>query len=245
MQTFRALSAILSYPSQPFLDALDEIGAVIEREALAPPVERRALLALLEQFKGRDLYELQEQYGLLFDRTRSLSLHLFEHVHGESRDRGQAMIDLKAVYEAKDLHPDPRELPDFLPLFLEFASLLDLEAARELLEQPAHVFTALAERLRKRDSGFEVVFLALIAIARAKPDAALLEVLRAEPDPAPDDFEALDAAYDEAPVDFGEGDDPANCGKDTLAAKLRQARRPAPGLETKGQRPVFTHSTNI
>lgn len=245
MQTFKALSAILSYPSQELLDAIDEIGAVIEREALAPQSERRALLALLEEFKGRDLYDLQEQYGLLFDRTRSLSLHLFEHVHGESRDRGQAMIDLKAVYEAKGLNPDPRELPDFLPLFLEFASLLDLDEARELLEQPAHVLTALAERLNKRNSGFAAVFRALVAIACTKPDAALLEVLRGEPDPAPDDLEALDAAYEDAAVDFGQDDDPANCGKDTLAAKLRQARRPAPGLETQGQRPVFTHSTNV
>jgi nitrate reductase delta subunit len=245
MQTFKALSAILSYPSQEFLDAIDAIGVVIEREALAPPTERHALLALLEEFKGRDLYDLQEQYGLLFDRTRSLSLHLFEHVHGESRDRGQAMIDLKAVYEAKGFVSDPRELPDFLPLFLEFASLLDLEEARELLEQPAHVFTALAERLHKRNSGFEAVFLTLVAIACAEPDTALLEVLRAEPDPAPDDLEALDAAYEEAAVDFGKDDDPANCDKDTLAAKLRQARRPAPGLETSGQRPVFTHSTTV
>ena len=243
MQTFKALSAILSYPSQPFLDALDEIGAVLEKEALAPPRERQALLAMLEAFRGRDLYELQEQYGLLFDRTRSLSLHLFEHVHGESRDRGQAMIDLKAVYQAKGLHSDTSELPDFLPLFLEFASLLELEEARELLEQPAHVFTALAERLRKRGSGFEAVFQALIAIGQAKPDAALLDVLRSEPDPAPDDLEALDAAYEDAAVNFGQEDDPANCGKDTLASKLRQARRPAPGLETHGQRPVFTHST--
>jgi nitrate reductase delta subunit len=245
MQTFKALSAILSYPTEEFVAAIDEIGVAIDREALAPPLERRALLALLEEFKGRDLYDLQEQYGLLFDRTRSLSLHLFEHVHGESRDRGQAMIDLKAVYEAKGFVSDPRELPDFLPMFLEFASLLDLEEARELLEQPSHVFTALAERLRKRSSGFEVVFLILVAIARAEPDSALLEALRSEPDPAPDDLEALDAAYEEAPVDFGQDDDPANCGKDTLAAKLRQARRPAPGLDTSGQRPVFTHSTTV
>jgi nitrate reductase delta subunit len=245
MQTFKALSALLSYPSQDLLDAVDEIGAVIAREALAPPEEQRALLAFLEEFRDRDLYELQELYGLLFDRTRSLSLHLFEHVHGESRDRGQAMIDLKTVYEAKGLLPDSRELPDFLPLFLEFASLLDLEAARELLEQPVHVFIALAERLNKRNSSFEAVFRALVAIACVKPDAALLEVLRGEPDPAPEDFEALDAAYEDAPVDFGQPDDPANCGKDTLAAKLRQARRPAPGLETPQQRPVFTHFTNI
>ncbi len=245
MRTFKALSAILSYPTQDFVDALDEIGAAIELEALAPAPIRRALHGLLDDMKGRDLYDLQEQYGLLFDRTRSLSLHLFEHVHGESRDRGQAMIDLKNVYEKKGLNPDPRELPDFLPLFLEYVSLLEPHEAVEFLEQPAHVFAALGERLRKRESRFEAVFAALVAISQVKPDAALLEVLRAEPDPAPDDFAAMDAAYEEDEIKFGKADDPANCGKDTLSAKLRQGRRPAPGLETPGQRPVFTHSTNV
>ena len=243
MRTFKALSAILSYPTQDFVDALDEIGAMIELEALAPAPVRRALHGLLRDMKGCDLYDLQEQYGLLFDRTRSLSLHLFEHVHGESRDRGQAMIDLQDVYKAKGLDPDARELPDFLPLFLEYLSLLELEEAREFLEQPAHVFAALGERLRKRQSKFEAVFAALVAISQVKPDDALLEVLRSEPDPAPDDFAAMDAAYAEDEVKFGKEDDPANCGKDKLAAKLRQGRRPAPGLETQGQRPVFTHST--
>src|ERR1019366_6214708 len=101
-----------------------------EQEALAPAPISTALLALLDEMKGRDLYDLQEEYGLLFDRTRSLSLHLFEHVHGASRARGQAMIDLKAVYEAKGLNPGPRELPDFLPLFLEYVSLLELQEAQ-------------------------------------------------------------------------------------------------------------------
>ncbi|MEJ2459788.1 MAG: hypothetical protein P8Y58_17260 [Novosphingobium sp.] len=50
--------------------------------------------ALIDDLVTRDLYDAQERYVLLFDRTRKLSLHLFEHVHGESRDRGQAMVDL-------------------------------------------------------------------------------------------------------------------------------------------------------
>src|SRR5208337_1433321 len=110
--------------------------AVIEREALALQDERRALHALLEEFKGRDLYDLQERYVQLFDRTRSRSLHLFEHVHGESRDRGQAMIDLKAQYEQHGLSISAAELPDFVPLFLEYLSTLPLAAACELLGQP-------------------------------------------------------------------------------------------------------------
>ena len=215
--------------------------------AMDPVVYRFAVNKVGTQAELRtgDIYDLQQSYLLLFDRTRSLSLHLFEHVHGESRDRGQALVDLKAVYEENGLMTDTRELPDFLPVFLEYLSLLERQEAQEFLQQPAHVFAALGERLRKRESKFEAVFAALVAISEVKPDAELLEVLRAEPDPAPEDFAAMDAAYEEDEVKFGKEDDPANCGKDTLAAKLRQGRRPAPGLETHSQRPVFTHSTLV
>ncbi len=243
MKIFKAFSALLSYPTVDFVEAIDEIGAVIESDRLLPAAERDALLRLVEDLRGCDLYDLQERYVLLFDRTRSLSLHLFEHVHGESRDRGQAMVDLLALYEAKGLTGAANELPDYTPLFLEFLSTLEPEAALPLLAEPVHVFTALAERLRKRELRYEALFRALVALARAQPDAALLAALREEPDPAPDDLEALDAAYEEAAVGFGAPDD-AECGKDGLAAKLRQARRPAPGVAeaARARRTEFTHS---
>ncbi len=242
MRIFRAFSALLSYPTEDFVAALDEIGEVIANERLVPARERAALLDLVHDLRGCDLYDLQERYVLLFDRTRSLSLHLFEHVHGESRDRGQAMVDLRALYEANGLVGAENELPDFTPLFLEFLSTLDPTQALPLLGEPAHVFTALAERLHKRKSPYEAVFRALTAIAKVQPDEALLALLRAEPDPEPDDFEALDEAYEDAPVDFGApaGD---SCGRDELAAKLRQARRPAPGVAQSVKPPTtFTYS---
>jgi nitrate reductase delta subunit len=242
MKIFKALSALLSYPTADFVAALDEIRATIENEILLPATERGALLHLVDDLRGQDFYDLQESYVLLFDRTRSLSLHLFEHVHGESRDRGQAMVDLRALYESNGLIGAANELPDFTPLFLEFLSTLDPAEALPLLGQPAHVFTILAERLRKRCSLYEAVFRALAAMAQVQPDAALLAVLREEPDPAPDDFAALDAAYEDAPVDFGAPADD-DCGHDSLAAKLRQARRPAPGVvQDKAPRTSFTVS---
>ena len=136
-----------------------------------------------------DIYDLQERYVLLFDRTRSLSLHLFEHVHGESRDRGQAMIDLlSACTRSVGCSCASDELPDFLPLFLEY--LVDAAAAQEaceLLGQPAHIFAALAERLRKRQSPYEAVFRALVALAAAKPKGDEVSALLAVPDPDPND----------------------------------------------------------
>jgi nitrate reductase molybdenum cofactor assembly chaperone NarJ/NarW len=228
MKTFRALSALLQYPTERLVDALDEIADVIDREAVAPRSIRPALVKLFDRLRDGDLYDLQEEYVLLFDRTRSLSLHIFEHVHGESRDRGQALVDLKSVYEARGLMVDTKELPDYLPLFLEFLSLLPRAEARALLAEPAHVFTALAERLARRQSPYEAILRTLLAIAEAIPSADALEALRDEADPAPDDLAALDAAWEEEAVSFGPG---AGGCKDDLAAKIRQGRRPAPGVE--------------
>lgn len=243
MIVLKALSALLTYPTQEMIAALPEIGAAVAASPLLPEPRKKAIGELLEHLAGEDLYEVQEQYGFLFDRTRSLSLHLFEHVHGESRDRGQAMVDLLKLYEEAGFSPVSNELPDYLPLFLEFASTRDPQAAIELIGQPAHVIAALNERLRKRKSPYAAVTGALLALARVKPDEAALAALRAEPDPEPDDLAALDAAWAEEEVSFG----PAaagDCGVDSLAAKLRAARRPAPDMPkaAAAPRPVITRS---
>ena len=246
MRTLKVLSALLTYPTPELIAAGPELKSVLEREAVLPHLERMAVAALINDLAAQDLYEAQERYILLFDRTRSLSLHLFEHVHGESRDRGQAMVDLIQVYEAGGYSPTAAELPDFLPLFLEYAATRTPAEAIELIGQPGHVFAAMRERLAKRASPYEAVFAALAALSRARLDAAALAALRAEPDPEPDDLEALDAAWEEEEVTFGPGAAAAACGTDTLAAKLRQAGRPAPGLEPPpGQRPrtTVTHRT--
>ena len=246
MRTLKVLSALLTYPTPELIAAGPELKSVLEREAVLPHLERMAVAALINDLAAQDLYEAQERYILLFDRTRSLSLHLFEHVHGESRDRGQAMVDLIQVYEAGGYSPTAAELPDFLPLFLEYAATRTPTEAIELIGQPGHVFAAMRERLAKRTSPYEAVFAALAALSRARLDAAALAALRAEPDPEPDDLEALDAAWEEEEVTFGPGAAAAACGTDTLAAKLRQAGRPAPGLEPPpGQRPrtTVTHRT--
>ena len=223
MKTLRALAALLSYPTQDLLAASGDIRATLDREALLPASERRALDRLIGELEAGDLYDLQERYGLLFDRTRSLSLHLFEHVHGESRDRGQAMVDLLKLYEENGYSPVATELPDFLPLFLEYASTREPKVALELIGQPAHVVAALRERLAKRASSYAAVMAALLALSRAKLDAATLAALRAEPDPEPDDLEALDAVWVDEEVTFGPGAVAASCPVDRMATRLRAA----------------------
>jgi nitrate reductase molybdenum cofactor assembly chaperone NarJ/NarW len=232
MKTLRALATLLSYPTIELVAAADEIRAVVNGDVVLPAAERAGLNRLVDELETVDLYDLQERYGLLFDRTRALSLHLFEHVHGESRDRGQAMVDLLKLYEESGYTPTTSELPDFLPLFLEYASTRPPKAAVELLGQPANVIAALKERLVKRSSPYASIMSALLAISKAKLDDAALAVLRAEPDPEPDDLEALDAAWEEEEVTFGPGSSDAKgaCGVEGLATRLRAAMRPANGV---------------
>ena len=232
MKTLRALAALLSYPSADLIAAAGEIRQAIDSDAVVPPAERAALHRLIDDLAGGDLYDLQERYGLLFDRTRALSLHLFEHVHGESRDRGQAMVDLLKLYEESGYTPTATELPDFLPLFLEYASTRPPQAAIELIGQPVNVIAALKERLVKRSSPYAAVMSALLAISKARLDEKALAILRAEPDPEPDDLEALDAAWEEEEVTFGPGSADAKgaCGVEGLSTRLRAAMRPADGV---------------
>jgi nitrate reductase delta subunit len=227
-KTFKALSALLGYPSVDLQRATGELRSVFETEALVPAAIRRQLDVLLTDIASGDIYDLQERYVLLFDRTRSLSLHLFEHVHGESRDRGQAMVDLLAMYEERGLAAVKNELPDFLPLFLEFLATMPQAEACDMLGQPAHILGALAERLRKRGSPYEAVFRALTALSAVKPKGEEVSALLALPDPDPLDLAALDAAWEEEAVTFGPG--ASDSCKDGLMAHVRGALRPAPGM---------------
>jgi nitrate reductase delta subunit len=234
-KTFKALSALLIYPTAELQQACREIGETIDAGRVIPASIRKQLNTLLNELATGDIYELQERYVLLFDRTRTLSLHMFEHVHGESRDRGQAMIDLKAQYENHELFMSAAELPDFVPLFLEYLSMLPAQEAYDTLGQPAHIFAAMAERLRKRESSYEAVFRALVAVAAAKPTADEILALLTLPDPDANDLMALDAAWEAEAVTFGPG---ASDGcKDGLIAHVRGGMRPAPGMPTATRTP--------
>jgi len=225
VRTYRALAALISYPSEALQAATAEIALVLAEERLAPAPERAAIDVLLGELAGSDIYDLQERYFALFDRSRNLSLHLFEHVHGESRDRGQAMADLIELYRSYGFEPTASELPDFLPLFLEFLSLLPGHEARALLAEPAGILQALAERLVARKSAYASVFQALATLANAPATA--------EPDTSvddPDDLVALDAAWEEAAVHFGPGEQIDSCGTDRLRTRLRAAARDAAAM---------------
>jgi nitrate reductase molybdenum cofactor assembly chaperone NarJ/NarW len=230
MKTFKVLSALIGYPTPELQSAGSELSRVLSAEAIISDESRSGLDALIDDLMADDIYDLQERYLLLFDRTRSLSLHLFEHVHGESRDRGQAMIDLKALYEDSGLAISATELPDYLPMFLEYLSTRPLDEATDLLGQTAHILDAIGERLGKRGSAYAAIFRALVSLA-PPAEAEAITGLVGE-DEEPDNLAALDAAWEEQPVSFGP--EAADGCRDNLIARLRAAKRPVSSVRSEG-----------
>jgi len=205
VQSLRALSALLCYPTAETMAALDEVTAVLRADPLLPADRRAAVFGFIAELRALPLLDAEERYVALFDRNRSLSLHLYEHVHGESRDRGQAMVRLATLYALHGLEVAARELPDYLPLYLEFLSQVPERAARSMLAEAAHVIAALATKLEARQSGYAAVLRAVEALASRPPrDAAVNEALTSL-DPAADSPEALDAEWEEEAVRFNAG----------------------------------------
>ena len=222
--TLRAFAALLGYPSAELCAHAAEVAGAIRAGNALPRAALRRLGPLLDRLATQDLLDQQAVYSELFDRSRSLSLHLFEHVHGDSRERGQAMIDLGRQYMESGFYLEATELPDFVPVFLEYASCLPPADARETLAQPAHVFAALAERLDKRGSDYGAVFHGLVAVAGVRPDEAA--VARVEENTPAADPVAVDEEWEEAPVSFSAGAAHEMGGPTGVVAKIRAANRP-------------------
>lgn len=202
LRVLRALSALLAYPRQEILDALPEISEVIAASKLLPVLEKSRLAELVEELSRGELLELEERYVGLFDRGRATSLHLFEHLHGESRDRGSAMVDLVQLYEAAGLELAPNELPDYLPALLEYLSCRTVEEARSTLEDCAHILRRIGEVLAQRGSRYAAVPSAILALARE--EGFDWSKAAAPPPEPPLDDPNLDQEWAEAPA-FGPG----------------------------------------
>jgi nitrate reductase delta subunit len=229
-RTFKALSALLCYPSADLKDASDDIAKVLETEKIMSPAALKAMGPLLQDMKDMNLYDLQERYVLLFDRSRTLSLNLFEHVHGESRERGPAMVDLLETYRAGGFELVSSELPDHLPILLEFVSTRSPDEASELLADAGHIIAALAERLGRRESSYAAVLAGLAEFAKIEKSSEMVQELLAVIDDDPEDLEALDTIWEEAEVTFGP-DPNAGCpvSRDLLANMDTIPPKPQPG----------------
>ncbi|HEY6773199.1 MAG TPA: nitrate reductase molybdenum cofactor assembly chaperone, partial [Oxalicibacterium sp.] len=149
---FPMLSALLDYPDDALITALPEARTQLRDERALPQEARQGLECFFDYCDERELIRLQENYVALFDRGRATSLHLFEHVHGESRDRGQAMVDLLRMYEQHGLYLNDGQLPDYLPVFLEYLSRLPADDALPLLAETGEILKSITEQLSKRGS---------------------------------------------------------------------------------------------
>ena len=197
MLLFRAFSALLSYPSEEMRRALPEIADIIKAALVVQPHERSDLLDLIDELGCGDILRAEERYVDLFDRGRALSLHLFEHLHGESRDRGEAMVELKQLYEQAGFELSARELPDFLPVVLEYLSCRNLAEARAMLADCANILTTIGRSLVARRSRYAAVLQALIVIAGESP----IDVTKIPP--VKEQTETLDRDWVEEPAFAG------------------------------------------
>ncbi len=202
-RTLKALSLLLSYPSTELQNAMPEIGAVLTADPRVPAATQRGLGILANSLATGDIYDVQEAYVMLFDRSRTLSLNLFEHVHGESRDRGGAMVSLLETYRNGGFDPVTSELPDHLPVLLEFLSTRQFAEAQDIMADAAHIFDAIRSRLDRRESNYAPVFAALMHLSGTTVDKATVAEMLALPDDDPTDLDALDAVWEETEVTFG------------------------------------------
>ncbi|MBR9652549.1 nitrate reductase molybdenum cofactor assembly chaperone [Thalassovita aquimarina] len=229
-RTLKALSLILSYPTPGLQAAMPEIGGVLASDTRLTAAARRALRPLVDTLGSDDIYDLEERYVMLFDRSRTLSLNLFEHVHGESRDRGGAMVSLVETYRAAGYEPATSELPDHLPVLLEFLSTRPFAETQETLADAAHIFEALNARLVRRESPYAAVFAALLQLSGATADREAVAELLDQPEVDPEDLEALDEVWEESEVRFGP-DPNAGCPQvRDMLARMDEPQRPAPGV---------------
>jgi nitrate reductase molybdenum cofactor assembly chaperone NarJ/NarW len=197
MKTLKLLAVLLSYPSEDLVAALPEIAQRLNAEPVLRRATQDALAGLLAELKREELLDLQERYVAQFDAGRATSLHLFEHVHGDSRDRGQAMVDLNALYRKSGFVLAVHELPDYLPAVLEYLATRPAEEVHELLDDCVHILRAVGERLLAGSSPYAAVFAALLDLHGAAPLAAPKGAAKVQA------ARALDEDWDEAPVEFG------------------------------------------
>ncbi|MCW5631440.1 MAG: nitrate reductase molybdenum cofactor assembly chaperone [Rhodoferax sp.] len=170
-RTLRTLAVLLGYPDSGLRQALPQMREVLRTEQALSAPRLAEIDALLAQLARRDTLDNEAEYVALFDRGRATSLHLFEHVHGDSRDRGPAMIDLAQTYEKAGLYLAEGELPDYLPVVLEFVSTQPPKEARAFLAEMAHIFNAIFAALQKHESPYASVLGALLELAGEKAQA--------------------------------------------------------------------------
>ena len=209
MKSLKIVSLLIDYPNSEVAQATSEFDAVIDNCNKLSDKSKQKIKTLAQTIYGGDLMNAQEKHVAIFDRGRTLSLLLFEHVHGESRDRGQAMVDLMALYEKHGFEINVRELPDYIPLYLEFLSQRPEAEVVEGLADISHILAMISARLFDRKNHYHHLFDVLLELAHIDVD---IDVLRqqASKEERDDSLEALDKIWEEEAVRF-DGSDLGSC----------------------------------
>ena len=202
MNPLKLVSVLLDYPRPELWQYADEIREAAADPVTLAPAQRVALSGFVEHLLAQEPMAAEEAWLSLFDRGRAMSLLLFEHIHGESRDRGQAMVDLVETYRKQGFEIGVRQLPDYLPLVLEYLSTRPREEVADWLKHIGHILELLAARALERGSPYAALFETLVALAQGEVDLAVMR--RRVADEARDDTpEAIDRVWEEEAVRFG------------------------------------------
>lgn len=173
--SLRALALLLGYPDAALRAQLPALMEALDQEGAVPGERRAELRSLASELSRGDALEVEAQYVETFDRGRATSLHLFEHVHGDSRDRGPAMVDLAQTYDKAGLRLSAEELPDHLCVVLEFASTQPPQLAQDFLGEMAHILTSIFSALLKRGSPYAAAVAAVLELAGQRVQAVPFE----------------------------------------------------------------------
>jgi len=245
MRILKVIARLLDYPSQELFKATPTLVTAVNEDSFISLHTKQQLVNFIEQLSSRDIYDAQETYDLLFDRGRSLSLLLFEHVHGESRDRGQAMVDLLDVYRSKGFEVDSRQLPDYIPLYLEFLSEQKNDFAQEWLGDICHLLAMLSERLISRKNSYSILFDCLVELSGLAVDRE--EIIAAiKKEKADDTPEAIDKEWEDKEIKFDAAtSQSASCGSSSLHpfAKALDVKQSSPDTQVD-QVPINWHEKN-
>ncbi|HET9049166.1 MAG TPA: nitrate reductase molybdenum cofactor assembly chaperone [Chiayiivirga sp.] len=201
MSTLKLIGVLLDYPQDELWEHAEELLDAADDPSLSA-TRRVHLQGFVRELMAIDPLDAQDRWLRTFDRGRAMSLLLFEHIHGESRDRGQAMVDLIEAYRKNGFELDAKELPDYLPLLLEYLSQRPTEEARDWLRHVSHIVGLLAARAAERESPYALLLEVLVEYAHGKLDLANLRQ-RASQEARDDTVEAMDALWEEEAVRFG------------------------------------------
>ncbi len=201
MSLLKLVGVLLDYPQDALWQHGEELLEAANGAEL-PSKRKRDLVNFVRELLAIDPLDAQDRWLSMFDRGRAMSLLLFEHIHGESRDRGQAMVDLIEAYRKNGYELSAKELPDYLPLLLEYLSQRPPEEARDWLHHVCHIVGLLAARAGERSSPYAVLFELLVEQAEGTLDLGALRK-RASEEPRDDTPEVMDQLWEEEAVRFG------------------------------------------